>query len=359
MLRKIPTALNVPPMLVQPGVEKLNSQTTIPPSSAFPVPAFSRYRLDSQKRRMPQCIAHRGYKAKFPENTMASFKGAVEAGTHALETDVHVTKDEVVILSHDPSLKRCYGVDKKIKDCTWNEVKEMRTIDRSEPMPRLEDLLQYLAQPGLENIWLLLDIKLGNDADQIMRLLGSTIASSRTSSSDSGKAKPWSERIVLGVWAAKYLPLALKYSPGFPVSHIGFSVSYARHFFTVPNVSFNMMLPMLIAPGGKSFIRDARKEGRLLYTWTVNEKDKMEWTIRRQLDGVCTDDVPKFLDVCAKFDERARESWFPISLRGYVDVWRVWVWVLLATFWFRKWFRTMFLPVASQELIRKAGNDAK
>ena len=49
---------------------------------------------------MPQAISHRGYKAKFPENTMASMKGAVEAGTHALETDIHLTKDKVVVLSH-------------------------------------------------------------------------------------------------------------------------------------------------------------------------------------------------------------------------------------------------------------------
>jgi glycerophosphoryl diester phosphodiesterase len=49
---------------------------------------------------MPQTIAHRGYKTKFPENSMASFRGAVEAGTHALETDIHLTKDGVVVLSH-------------------------------------------------------------------------------------------------------------------------------------------------------------------------------------------------------------------------------------------------------------------
>ena len=47
---------------------------------------------------LPQAIAHRGYKAKFPENTMPSFVGAVKAGAHALETDVHLTKDNVVVL---------------------------------------------------------------------------------------------------------------------------------------------------------------------------------------------------------------------------------------------------------------------
>lgn len=50
--------------------------------------------------RLPQTVAHRGYSAKFPENTMAAFAGAVHAGAHALETDVRLSKDAVVVLSH-------------------------------------------------------------------------------------------------------------------------------------------------------------------------------------------------------------------------------------------------------------------
>lgn len=54
----------------------------------------------SPRGRRPQAIAHRGYKAAYPENTMGAFAGAVEVGAHAIETDVHVTKDGVVVLSH-------------------------------------------------------------------------------------------------------------------------------------------------------------------------------------------------------------------------------------------------------------------
>ena len=42
----------------------------------------------------------REYKAKFPENTMGAFRGAVEVGADALETDIHLSKDGVVVLSH-------------------------------------------------------------------------------------------------------------------------------------------------------------------------------------------------------------------------------------------------------------------
>ena len=49
---------------------------------------------------MPQAIAHRGYKAKHPENTMGAFKGAVAVGTDAIETDIHLSRDGKVVLSH-------------------------------------------------------------------------------------------------------------------------------------------------------------------------------------------------------------------------------------------------------------------
>ena len=342
------STLKPPPPLVQPGVEQMDAPITIPNDTVFPPTQFTKFRYDAQKRRMPQCIAHRGYKAKFPENTMTAFKAAVDCGVQALETDVHVTKDEVVVLSHDPTLKRCYGINKKIKDVTWAEIQELRTIaEPHQPMPKLKELLDYLAQPGLEEIWLLLDIKLSNDAETIMRLLSSTIASVQPP-----KSKAWQERVLLGIWAAKYLPFAADYLPGFPVTHIGFSIPYARHFLTIPNISFNMLLPMLIAPGGRKFIRDAReKHGRPVYAWTVNERDKMEWCIRRKLDGVITDDPAKFLQVCEEFDEAAKKPWVELRVRGYMDMVRIYFFVTFMAFFFRKMLR----PVASPALIRREG----
>ncbi|EMC99201.1 hypothetical protein BAUCODRAFT_31534 [Baudoinia panamericana UAMH 10762] len=316
----------------------------------FPAPTFAQARLDERKQRMPQCIGHRGYKAKYPENTMAAFKGAVAAGTHAIETDVHITKDDVVVLSHDGSLKRCFDRDEKIIDKTWDEIKDLRTTaEPHETMPRLKDLLEYLAQPGLEELWVLLDIKLDVDAETLMRLLASTMSSTPTAAT----GKPWDQRVVLGIWAAKYLPLCQAHLPTFPVMHIGFSTWYARHFFAIPKVGFNMLLPILIAPGGKSFLRDARqKQHRQVIAWTVNEEDRMTWCIRRQLDGVITDDVEKYVKVCQAYDDTKREGWLPISLGGLLDVYRWWVWI---TFVFRFWNK-QFMPVASKGMVKRGQN---
>jgi phosphatidylglycerol phospholipase C len=56
--------------------------------------------VDNESPRLPQTISHRGYKGKFPENTLCAIAGAIEAGTHALELDLRLSGDGVVVLSH-------------------------------------------------------------------------------------------------------------------------------------------------------------------------------------------------------------------------------------------------------------------
>ena len=109
---------------------------------------------------VPQCIAHRGYKAKYPENTMRAFRAAAPVGAQAIETDLHLSRDGVVVLSHDGTLKRCFGIDKKIMDCDWEYLSTLRTIkEPHEPLPRLAELLDFLTEDGVNHMWLLLDIK--------------------------------------------------------------------------------------------------------------------------------------------------------------------------------------------------------
>lgn len=75
--------------------------------------SFAFARKDVSGRRTPQAIAHRGYKAKFPENTMGAFRGAVEVGAEGLETDLHLTKDGVVVLSH-VSIQDCSNASMRL-----------------------------------------------------------------------------------------------------------------------------------------------------------------------------------------------------------------------------------------------------
>jgi len=69
-------------------------------------------------------IAHRGLNKKAPENTEAAFKLAGEAGYWGIETDVYEAKhdgkcsDKDLVLSHDDTLKRMCGVNKKVRSLT-------------------------------------------------------------------------------------------------------------------------------------------------------------------------------------------------------------------------------------------------
>lgn len=266
---------------------------------------------------------------------MGAFRGAVDVGAHAIETDLQITKDDVVVLSHDANLKRCFGEDVKIADKNWEDIKDLRTTQKPhERIPRLADLLQYLAEEGREHIWIFLDIKLSNDAEKIMRLITSTLASV-----PSQQSAPWNTRVVLGLWATKYLPPAQKYLPGFPMMHIAFSTTYARQFFDVANVGFNMMFYALLMPGGKRFLRDAQdKYKRKVLSWTINGEDNMKWCIRKGLDGVVTDEVELYLDVAERFDEtQERDPWLPVSLKVLWAAMKAYVWVrVLLVFYSRK-----------------------
>ncbi|KAF1962142.1 tubulin-domain-containing protein [Byssothecium circinans] len=298
--------VGVPPVFggLTREINQLVEQPLLGPKTEFPTPNFAFARKDVSGIRKPQAIAHRGYKAEFPENTMGAFRGAVEVGAEALETDIHLSKDGVVVLSHDANLKRCFGREEKIIDCDYEFLSKLKTLkEPHESMPRLIDLLEYLAQPGLEDIWVLLDIKLDNNADDVMRLIASTIFSVSPS-----PTRPWQSRIVLGCWAAKYLSLCSRYLPGFSISHIGFSILYATHFFTVPNVSFNMLQAVLMTPWGRAFTRKAQYDKRPVFAWTVNEERRMRWDIRHGLDGVITDDPKLFLEVRRGWHESTKDG---------------------------------------------------
>jgi len=49
---------------------------------------------------------HRGARGLAPENTLAGFRKAIEIGVTTLETDLALTADDVLVLSHDPVLSR-------------------------------------------------------------------------------------------------------------------------------------------------------------------------------------------------------------------------------------------------------------
>lgn len=91
-------------------------------------------------------IAHRGYynnKIGIPENSFFAFKRALKCG-YAIEFDVHVLKDGSVVIFHDDDLKRMCGVLKKIHECTYDEIKNLKLLKTHEKIPLLKDVLKFV-----------------------------------------------------------------------------------------------------------------------------------------------------------------------------------------------------------------------
>lgn len=102
---------------------------------------------------------HRGNRADQPENTMASFKSAVACGVDMLETDIHLTKDRVLILMHDHDVNRTTDSEGFIRDKTYAEIQKLNagTAENPQSVPTLREFLAYCA--GVPDLLLNLELK--------------------------------------------------------------------------------------------------------------------------------------------------------------------------------------------------------
>ena len=87
----------------------------------------------------PIAFAHRGGASDAPENTMPAFQRAMDLGYRYIETDVHATKDGVLLAFHDDDLMRTCGQPGVISEMTYDEVKTFR-INGQEPIPLMQEI---------------------------------------------------------------------------------------------------------------------------------------------------------------------------------------------------------------------------
>jgi len=93
---------------------------------------------------MLKILGHRGMGKGEGENSLLSLIRATQLGADGVETDVWLTKDGSLILTHDEDLKRLFGVDIKIKEVSYKELKKARLIS-DEKLTTLEKA--YLELP--------------------------------------------------------------------------------------------------------------------------------------------------------------------------------------------------------------------
>lgn len=120
-------------------------------------------------------FAHRGLhdnQSVAPENSMAAFKRAVEAG-YGIELDVQLSKDRIPIVFHDEDLERVCGQKGKVRDYTFEELQKFPLCNSDERIPKFQDVLQLING----RVPLIIEIKIHEDykkvcklADQVLKL---------------------------------------------------------------------------------------------------------------------------------------------------------------------------------------------
>ena len=95
--------------------------------------------------------AHRGWSAKYPENTMAAYKAAAELGVDQIETDIRITADGELVLIHDATVDRTTNGTGLVREKT---LAELRALDAGSwkgeefaglQIPTLKEFMDFIA----------------------------------------------------------------------------------------------------------------------------------------------------------------------------------------------------------------------
>ena len=114
--------------------------------------------------------AHRGSSYRAPENTLSAIRQAIEDRAHYAEIDVRSTADGVVVLVHDDDLMRVAGVNKKVRDITYDRLKDLDVGQWFSPrfagerIPTLEEVIAV----ARDNIRLNIELKLDRHDRQLV-----------------------------------------------------------------------------------------------------------------------------------------------------------------------------------------------
>ncbi len=260
-----------------------------------------------QRRFELRLYAHRGASGELPENTMAAFRRALEYDIDALESDIHLTRDGHVVVSHDPDGARCCGVPRAIRDSTLAEVQSwdagwgFTAPDGGRPfagqghrVPALAEVLREL--PGVP---LNLDIK--QTAPSMVAPLVALLRRERAE--ERVTLASFRMRTLLGARLRGYrgdtsLPRAevitmLKAPPGL--------------FAFLPWRGKAAQLP--VAGGGYRFdtpemVSRCHRLGLRLDFWTINDPAEARRLLALGADGIMTDDPRAIAPVFADFRPR-------------------------------------------------------
>src|SRR5271169_6843254 len=118
----------------------------------------------------PLVLGHRGYRARFPENTLLAFREALTAGADGIECDLQKSADGRYVIIHDPSTDRVTGSGLEVGS---SSSVDLRALDagRGERLPFMEEMLSALPQDAYLDLELKEETLVPEDAERIAGIL--------------------------------------------------------------------------------------------------------------------------------------------------------------------------------------------
>ncbi len=226
---------------------------------------------------MTAATAHRGDSSRHRENTLAAIRSAADAGARTVEVDVHVTRDGQVVLVHDDTLERLWGVDARVAGLDLADVRALGGGDLR--IPLLADALELLAGTDVE---LVIDMASGDPAAAAHAVVQAAPRTPRVA---------WcghldGMRLIreLDPAAVIWLPWADPQPPT------------ADDLAELRPAVVNM--PHLVV--GRALVDAVHALGARVAAWTVDEPAQMEWLASIGVDAITTNELATLLDVLAR-----------------------------------------------------------
>jgi glycerophosphoryl diester phosphodiesterase len=218
--------------------------------------------------------AHRGSSKDAPENTLSAVHRAIEDGADFAEIDVQETADGVIVLLHDSDLMRIAGVNKKIWELTYAEIK---TLDagswfssefQSERVPTLTEILK-LARGEIK---LNIELKFNGHEKQLVEKVVKIIEDNNFKS-----------QCVISSLNFEGLKKVRALDPELKIGYI--VAKLIGNMFRVDTDFLSLNSGMVTT----DVVAGARKRKREVHAWTINTTDNMSYFINLGVDNIITD----------------------------------------------------------------------
>jgi glycerophosphoryl diester phosphodiesterase len=225
--------------------------------------------------------AHRGFSGKAPENTLAAFRAAIDARCDMIELDVHLSRDNQVVVIHDDTLERTTNGRGNVADQSYAELKRLDAGSWFDPrfsgerIPTLAEVLSLARGRILVNI----ELKKVKGFPYTMEELADRALHEVERADMSGQ-------VLFSSFDRAAIDRIGKMNPLLPVAIIT-NKPWAKPE-EVGGGKWHPTLNCRISVLNEDNIRLAHAEGIRIHAWTVNLAEEMKKAIALGVDGIIT-----------------------------------------------------------------------